>query len=68
VRRIIVFFVAILLILAMTVGVSAATSASRLAIYATVATDGSCQVTATLTLRLEQNEGVAFPIPRERPM
>ena len=64
-RRIIVFFVAILLILAMTVGVSAATSASRLAIYATVATDGSCQVTATLTLRLEQNEGVAFPIPRE---
>lgn len=46
--------------------VSAATTANRISSYITVSPDGSCQVTTTVTLHLEQAPGfLSFPVPAQ---
>ena len=46
--------------------VGAATSATGLSGYATVNADGGCQISLTLTLRLEQAvDKLYFPLPGE---
>ncbi len=57
---------ALLLVVLLATAVSAATGASSLSSFATVAADGSCQVSMTVTLRLEQPmEKLRFPVPEE---
>lgn len=57
---------ALVLILAMAVGVSASTGVSSLNSFATVSSDGSCQITMTATLHLEQAvDSLYFPIPAD---
>ncbi|MBR3978749.1 MAG: DUF2207 domain-containing protein [Oscillospiraceae bacterium] len=54
----------ILLIAYLALGVSAATGASAQESFATVSSDGSCQITTTVTLHLEEPlETLQFPIP-----
>ena len=63
-RRVYIGILAIVLLFGLTVSVSGATGASRVGVYATVAADGSCQVTATATLHLEQSiSQLYFPVP-----
>ncbi len=63
-RRITILFLAVLLVLALPVTAAAATQVSNAGYYATVAPDGSCQVTLTLTLHLEQaGNDLSFPLP-----
>lgn len=63
-RRFFMGLLAVILLLALAVGVSAATGASNVGSYATVSADGSCQVTLTVTLHLEQGiTELYFPIP-----
>ena len=66
-RKIAVLLCALVLILCMTIGaVSAETGANSVNIYATVSPDGSCQVTATVLLHLEQAVGtLMFPVPED---
>jgi hypothetical protein len=65
-RRLLVFIISLMLILALAVSASADTAASKLVIQAVVNADGSCQVTQTLTVRLEHaNEELLFPVPTE---
>ena len=65
-RRFIVSVLALTLILALALGVSAESGATRMNYYATVASDGSCEVTVTTTLHLEQRvENLTFPVPKE---
>ncbi len=52
-RRIILLITAMVLVLAVATGASAASTVSTAGCYATVASDGSCQVTLTATLHLE---------------
>ena len=57
---------ALLLIVVLATTVCAATGASSVKSFATVAADGSCQVTMTVTLHLEQPvEKLRFPVPAE---
>lgn len=64
-RKLLSAMLALLLILSMCVTVSAATQASSANYHATVATDGSCQVTLTVTLHLEETvSDLTFPLPR----
>ena len=54
----------VLLLGIITLPASAASAASGLDIYCTVHADGDCQVTMTVTLRLEDYiEGLSFPLP-----
>jgi len=63
-RRVLIFTVSLILLFSLALGVSAATGASQVGTFATVSTDGSCQVNMTVTLRLEQGiEELRFPIP-----
>lgn len=56
----------ILLILALSVTAYAATGASNVASVSSVSADGSCQVTMTVALHLEQQvEKLTFPVPAE---
>ena len=65
-RRFVVFFAAVLLVAALSVSVFAATGASQIGSFATVSTDGTCQVNLTVTLQLDQGvERLRFPIPQE---
>lgn len=65
-RRITALFLGVLLIALLAVPVSAETQATKTGIFATVAGDGSCQVTLTATLHLEAVAGsLTFPVPRE---
>lgn len=65
-RRFGTFLLAVILILSLAVGASAATGASALNSFATVSADGSCQVTMTLTLHMESAvDKLYFPIPAE---
>lgn len=52
------------LVLLLAFPAAAASSASQVESFLTVAADGSCQVTTTVTLHLEQTQGdLSFPIP-----
>jgi len=65
-RRMMHICLALLVLLALALPVRAATEASSVTSYATVAADGSCQISLTVTLRLEQAvEEMYFPVPAE---
>ena len=65
-RRIFAAAVVMMLIFALAVGVSAESGATRMNYYATVASDGSCEVTVTTTLRLEEKtDTLSFPVPED---
>lgn len=64
-RRLTGLFAAFLLILLLTVPAGAVTEASSVKSYATVNTDGSCQISLTVTLHLEEPvEELYFPVPK----
>ena len=63
-RRFFAFFVVIFTLFSIALSVSAATGASSVGSHATVASDGSCQVTVSATLFLEEPvEKLYFPVP-----
>lgn len=66
-RRILTIAVTLVLLIGLlTCTVSADTNASKVNVYATVSADGSCQVTVTVLLHLEQPMSeLTFPLPRE---
>ena len=65
-RRLLIFVLTFIFIIALAVTASADTAASKLVIQAVVNSDGSCQVTQTLTVRLEHaDENLLYPIPAE---
>ena len=65
-RRIGLVLTALMLILALAVTAGAVTGASSLESHATVSVDGSCQVTVTATLHLEQAvDKLYFPVPAD---
>ena len=62
-RKALLFFVSILLLLTLTLGVSA-DQIDHSGLYATVLDDGSCQVSMTITLSMEKMDtSMRFPIP-----
>lgn len=64
--RIVRFLAALALIFALSVTVYAATGASNVSSVASVSADGSCQVSLSATLHLEQQvEKLTFPVPAE---
>lgn len=64
-RKALLFFVAIVLLCAMTLGVSA-DQIDHSGFYATVLEDGSCQVSMTITLSMEKMDtSMRFPIPAD---
>ncbi len=65
-RRIFMIITAVALMLALAIGASAANSIPTASSYATVATDGTCQITQTATLHLEAaQEGLSVLLPSE---
>jgi len=63
-RRLVSFMIALILILSLAGTVSAATGVSKLSSFTTVSSDGSCHISMTVTLHLEQAvEKLYFPIP-----
>lgn len=65
-RRIVAVLLALLLLSCLAVSVSAATGVSAMSGFATVNADGGCQISITVTLRLEQAmDKLYFPIPAE---
>ena len=63
-RRFSAFFIILAVLLTLTVSVHAATGASSVASHATVSADGSCQVTVSATLLLEEPvDKLTFPVP-----
>ncbi len=63
-RKLLIVISVIVLLLALTVGVSADTAASRLLIQAVVDADGGCQITQILSVRIEdQDQSVLYPLP-----
>ena len=65
-RRVVIFGLLLALVCSLAVGASAATAAKNVSAYATVATDGSCQVTLTATVHLDQVvDGLRFPLPEK---
>lgn len=65
-RRFITVFLSALLLFALAVQVSGLNTTQQVGSYATVSNDGSCSVTMTVTLRLEQpEEKLKFPLPRD---
>lgn len=65
-RRIATAVLAVFLLVCLILPVSAATGASSAGYHTTVSVDGSCQVTLTLTLHLEQAVSeLTFPLPRK---
>lgn len=63
-RRFILLFVSILLIIGLCIPVSAANYASKIEVSAVVGSDKSCQVTVHATLHITENTGsLTYPIP-----
>lgn len=63
-RKPITFLILICMLFTMAVSASAATTAKSVSTYATVAHDGTCQITLTATVHLEQvTENLRFPLP-----
>ena len=64
-RKISLFFAAILLVLSLTVTAAGATQATKVASFSSVSRDGSCQITLTASLHLDQGvSDLAFPLPK----
>ncbi len=64
-RRIVQLFLCVLLVMTMAATVSAV-GADKIDSYATVSRNGDCQVTMTVTLKLEEAvENMTFPVPRD---
>ena len=64
-RRFAGLILVLILLVSFTISVGAATEASSVTSFATVAADGSCQVSLTVTLHLEQPmEELYFPVPK----
>lgn len=65
-RKLTTLLISCLLIAYLALGVSAATGATAQESFATVSGDGSCQITTTVTLHLEEpQEKLLYPIPLE---
>ncbi len=65
-RRIVLFALTVCLICSLVVTVGAATAAQTVGSFSTVSSDGSCQVTLTAAIRLDQPvEDLHFPLPGE---
>lgn len=65
-RKIILFLCLVCMLLTVTVGASAETAAKSVSGFATVSSDGSCQVTLTANIHLDQPvEALKFPLPGE---
>lgn len=65
-RRLINFIFAALLLLSLSLSAFAATGATGVSGFATVSSDGSCQVNLTATLHIESGSGkITFPVPAE---
>ena len=65
-RKIILFLCLVSMLLTVTVGASAETAAKSVSGFATVSSDGSCQVTLTANIHLDQPvEALKFPLPGE---
>lgn len=65
-RKLTTLTLIVLLISYLALGVSATTGASSQESFATVSADGSCQITTTVTLHLEEPlEKLQFPIPQD---
>ncbi|MBQ8748752.1 MAG: DUF2207 domain-containing protein [Oscillospiraceae bacterium] len=63
-RRTLVLVTLLCLVCSLAFGASAATYAKSVSIYATVSNDGTCQVTLTATLHLDQSvDNLRFPLP-----
>lgn len=63
-RKLFIWICLACMLLSMTVVASAATAAKSVSTYATVSNDGTCQVTLTATVHLEQvTEDLRFPLP-----
>ncbi len=63
-RRLATFLLAFILILTLAGTASAATGVSKLSSFATVSSDGSCHISMTVTLHLEQAvDKLYFPVP-----
>lgn len=63
-RRFAALLITAVLILSLAVSASAATDVSKLSSFATVSSDGSCHISMTVTLHLEQAvDKLYFPIP-----
>lgn len=65
-RRVAAVLAALMLMITAAVGVRAATGASSVTSFATVASDGSCRVSMTVAFHLEQAvDKLYFPVPAE---
>lgn len=65
-RKIVLFLCIVCLMCAMAVGASAVTAAKSVSSHTTVSSDGSCQITLTVNIHLDQPvEGLQFPLPGE---
>ena len=65
-RQVRITILALALILATALSAYAVTGASKMESFATVSTDGSCQVSVTATFHMEESVGkVYFPIPAD---
>ena len=65
-RRLWFFLICIMLLFSLSITAAGAEYASQVNVYATVSPDESCQVTLTVTLHIEQNDGsLRFPVPLE---
>ena len=63
-RKITVFITLLCLLCTLAVGVNAATGAKGISSYATVSSDGSCQITLTAAIHLDSPaENLRFPLP-----
>lgn len=65
-RKILVFLVLVTMLTGLFVSVSAANSAKNVNAHATVSSDGTCQVTVTAAIHLDQaNKDLRFPLPKK---
>ena len=65
-RKILVFFVLFSLLCSLVFSAGAAPAAKSINAYASVSTDGTCQVTLTVTIHLDQpTDDLRFPLPEE---
>jgi hypothetical protein len=63
-RRLAVYFTALLLLFSLAVPVCASTDVSKLSSFCTVSSDGSCHIAMTVTIHIEQAvDKLYFPIP-----
>lgn len=63
-RKVIIFITLLCLFSTLTVGANAVTAAKNISSYATVSSDGSCQITLTAAIHLDSPvEDLRFPLP-----